>query len=131
MNERWFKDTLKAFGDFYKNQQGVWSNVFWYIKVCASWNFIQYTVHWDKTQMLKIFPSDKKKNGTKNGLFFFRKPQLMTVLLLICNSLMSLSTKFISLKLCVEIYVFDSVSFLLKLIFLFNKMHGLFKFKVP
>ena len=70
MNERWFKDTLKAFGDFYKNQQGVWSNVFWYIKVCASWNFIQYTVHWDKTQMLKIFPSDKKKNGTKNGLFF-------------------------------------------------------------
>ena len=29
---------------------------------------IQYTKHWDKTQMLIKFPSDKI-NGTKNALF--------------------------------------------------------------
>ena len=42
---------------------------------------------------------------------------------------MSWSTKFVSLKLCVEFSIFDSVSFLLKFIFLFNKMHRLFDFK--
>ena len=30
---------------------------------------IQYTIRWDKTQMLKTFPSDKK-NIAKNTLFF-------------------------------------------------------------
>ena len=33
--------------------------------------------------------------------FFFRELQLITVLLLICDSYMSLKTRFISLKLCV------------------------------
>ena len=36
----------------------------------------------------KKFPSDKT-NGTKNTLFFFRELQLITVLLLICDSYMS------------------------------------------
>ena len=47
--------------------------------------YILYTIHWDKTQMLKIFTSDKI-NGTKNALFLFREFQLITVLLLICDS---------------------------------------------
>ena len=36
-----------------------------------------YTAHWDKTQILKKFPSGKK-NGTKNALFFFRELQLIS-----------------------------------------------------
>ena len=37
--------------------------------------------------------------------------------------------KHIFLKLCVGFYIFDSVSFLLKFTFLFNKKHGVFEFK--
>ena len=37
---------------------------------------------------------------------------------------------FISLKLCVGISIFYFVSFLLKFIFLFNKMYGHFDFKM-
>ena len=34
-------------------------------KVYIFWKVIQYTIHWDKTQMLKTYPSDKI-NVTKN-----------------------------------------------------------------
>ena len=50
--------------------------------------------------MLKKFPSDKI-NGTKKALFFFCELQLITVLLLICDFYMSLSARFVSVKLCV------------------------------
>ena len=36
------------------------------------WKCIKYIIHWDKTQMLKKFPSDKIK-GTKNALFFLSR----------------------------------------------------------
>ena len=49
------KDTLKAFDNFENKQKCVWSNMFWYVKVCVLWKCIQYTMHWDKTQMLKKF----------------------------------------------------------------------------
>ena len=49
----WFKDILKVFHDFENKQKGVWSNVFWYVKACIFWKCVQYTIHWDKTQMLK------------------------------------------------------------------------------
>ena len=42
---------------------------------------------------------------------------------------MSWSTSFVSLKLGVGFSIFDSVLFLLKFLFLFNKMDGLFDFK--
>ena len=48
-----FKDTLKALDDFKNKQKSVWSNVFLYVKVCIFWKCIQYTLYWDKTQMLK------------------------------------------------------------------------------
>ena len=70
-----------------------------------------------------------KQTVQKMLSFFFRELQLIMVLLLICGSYMSWSTRLISLKLCVGFSIFDSVSFLLKFIFLFNKMHGLFDFK--
>ena len=49
--------------------KSVWSNVFWYVKVYVFWKFIQYTIHGDKREMLKKFPSDKR-NVTKNVAFF-------------------------------------------------------------
>ena len=33
------------------SNKGVWSNAFWYVKLC-----IKYVIHWNKTQMLKQFP---------------------------------------------------------------------------
>ena len=60
---------------------------------------------------------------------FFWELQRITVFLLICDSYVSRITRFVSLKVCVEFCNLDSNSFLLKLIFLFNKKHGLFDFK--
>ena len=58
------------------NNKSVWSYVFWYVKVYVFWKFIQYTIHGDKTQILKKFPSDKI-NSTKNALIFLsRAPTL-------------------------------------------------------
>ena len=53
------------------SNKSVWSNVFWYVKVCIFWKCTQHIIHWDKTQTLKSFPSDKI-NCTKNVLFFAR-----------------------------------------------------------
>ena len=61
--------------------------------------------------------------------FFFREFWLVKVLLLIRNLYMSWSTRFISLKLCMEFSIFDSFSFLLAFIFLLNKIHEFFDFK--
>ena len=47
----------------------VWSNVLWYVTVCIFWKCIQYTIHWEKTKILKNFPLDKI-SGTKNALYF-------------------------------------------------------------
>ena len=63
--------------------------------------------------------------------FLFSELQLCTVLLLICDSYMNWSTKFVSLKVCKWFSIFDFISFLLKFIFLFYKMHGLFEFETP
>ena len=61
--------------------------------------------------------------------FFFHELRLITALLLICDSSMNWSTRFTSLKLCVEFSIFDSVSFLTNFIFVFNEMYELFDFK--
>ena len=52
--------------------------------------------------------------------FYFYELQLITVLLLICDSYMSWSTRFVSLKLFVGFSIFDFVPFW---------MYGLFDFK--
>ena len=51
--EALFKNRPKAFGDFKNKQKSVGANIFWYVKMYIFWKFIQYTMHWDKTQMLK------------------------------------------------------------------------------
>ena len=120
----------KAFDDFKNKQKNVWSNVFWYVKVCIFWNWfnIQYTIYWDKTQMLRKFPLDKIK-GTKNALFFLSGPPTYHSFIFHLRFLYELKLRFVSLKLRVRFSIFDSILFLLKFLFFFNKMHGLFHFK--
>ena len=73
-----FKDTLKVFDDFKYKQKCVW-NVFWHVKLFIFWKFIQCTIHWDKTQLLKKFSSDKiygaktrtRLSFTFNSLFLY------------------------------------------------------------
>ena len=105
-----------------RRNKSVWSNVFSYIKVCIFWKFVQYTIHWDKTQMLK-------NKRYKKCTFLFWEVQLRTVLLLIGVSYMCWSTMFISLKVCGGFSIFHSPLFSLKFIFFFEKQHGLFYFK--
>ena len=101
-------DTLKAFDDFKNKQKNVWSNVFWQIKVRIFWKCIQYTTQWDKKQMLKKFLL-AKTTVQKMPYFFFCELQLITVLLLICDSYLSWSTRFVSLN-CMWDFPF-SISF--------------------
>ena len=64
------KDTLKAFGDLKNKHKSVSSNAFWYVKVCIFWKFIQYTTHWDETQMIEKI-SFGLNERFKNELSFF------------------------------------------------------------
>ena len=73
--------------------------------------------------MLKKFPSDKI-NSTKNALFFLLRARTHHSFNFNLRFLYELKHK-VSLKLCVGFGIFDYVLFLLKFIFLFNKMYGL------
>ena len=70
------------------------------------------------------------KEMLKKSLFFICNLQLITVLLLICDSYISWSIRFVSPKMYMGFSIFDSVSFLLEFIFLSNKKLGLFDFKM-
>ena len=84
---------------------------FWYVKDCIFWKGIQYTIHWDKTQMLKNFPSDKI-SGTENALFFLSRAPFHHSFTFDLRFLYELKRK-VSLTLCVGlIFHFDSVSLL-------------------
>ena len=86
--------------------------------------FNTLAVQWDKTQMLQKFPLGKINVTKKSTLFFWRAP-LIIVLLLLCE----LKHKVRLCKAVGGFSIFDSVSCLLKFIFLFNKKHILFDFK--
>ena len=75
--------------------------------------------------MLKKFPSEKI-NITKNKLFFLSRAPTNHNFTFNSQFLWGSSTCFISLKLCVEFSIFDSVLISLKFIFLFNRKHGFF-----
>ena len=74
--------------------------------------------------MLKKFPSDKI-NGTKNALFFLSRAPTHHCFTFNLQFLYELKRKVYLSKTFVGFLIFNSVSFLLKFIFLFNKMHGL------
>ena len=99
MISAWVKDTLKAFDDFKKSNKSLWSNVLWYVKVCIFWKSVQYTIHWD--------------NGTKNPLFFLLWAPTHHNFTFNLRFLYELKHKVRLSK-----TIFDSVSFLLKFIFL-------------
>ena len=110
------------------SNKSVWSNVFWYVKEYIFWKCIQYTLHWDKIQMLKKFPTTKKKkkkkkkNGTKNTLFFLSRASWT-------HHRFTFSLWFLyelkhKVRLCVRFSIFVSVSFSLLYIFV-NKVHKL------
>ena len=37
--------TEEALDDFKNKQKSIWSNSFWFAKVCIFWKFIEYTIH--------------------------------------------------------------------------------------
>ena len=80
--------------------------------------------------MLKKFPLDKK-NGTNDAHFFLSQTPTHHRFTFSLRFLYELKHKVRRSETCVEFSVFDSISFLLKFILLFNKMHGLFHFKTP
>ena len=65
----YINDKLKISIDFKNKQRKCMKQCFLKWKNILFWNCIQYTIHWDKIQMLKKFPSGKIKS-TKNALFF-------------------------------------------------------------
>ena len=70
-----FSRRLKAFDEFKSKRKIGWSNIFWYVKVYIFRKCIQYTIHWDKTQMLRMFLLDKT-NSTKNTFFFLSEASI-------------------------------------------------------
>ena len=107
-------------------------NVFWYVKVCIFWNvFNVYSIGYTLRQNTNVetISFGQNKWYKKMSFFFFHEFHLITILLLICDSYMTCTTSFVSLKLWVGLSIFNSISFLLTFIFLFNKMRGLFDFR--
>ena len=88
------------------SNKSVWCNVFWYVKVCIFWKCIQYLIHWNKTQMLKKFPSDEINGTNAHHSFTFN-----------LRFLYELKHKIRLSKTVVRFSIFDSVSFVLKFIF--------------
>ena len=103
---------------------------FWYAKVCILWKFFQYSIHWDKTDMLKIFFGQNKRYK-KYPLFSFASSSSWRFSFLFAIFLQAKARCSLHLsKLCLGFSIFDSVLFLLlNVIFLFNKKYGLFDFK--
>ena len=84
-------------------------------------------MHLNKRQMSKKFPSGQDERY-KKSFFLLRVPTHHSFTFNL-RFLYELKHKVCLSKPCVGFSIFDSVSFLLKFIFLFNKMHGLFDFK--
>ena len=123
-----FKDTLKAFDDFKNKQKSIWSNVFWYVKVCIYRKCIQFTIHWDKIWMLKKFPLCKI-SGTKNALSFISRAPTHHSFTFNLRFLYDLKHKVrLSRTVCKNFHFRFPFVFIKAYIFV-QKIHGLFDFK--
>ena len=49
-------------------------SAFWYVKICIFWKCIQCTIHWNKTQIFRKFPSDKICSTKMRFFFLLRAP---------------------------------------------------------
>ena len=52
--KRMFQRHTKAVWQFSKQAKDRLINPFWFVKVCLFWKFIQYSMHWDKTNIKEI-----------------------------------------------------------------------------
>ena len=108
------KGTLKAFNDFKKKE-----HLFLISKsIYIFWKFIQHTIYWDKTQMLKKNFFEQNKRYKNCSRFAFANSNLSQLYKL--KYMVQLS------KAVCEIFHFW---FLLNVVFLFNKKHGLLDFE--
>ena len=105
------------------SNKNVWSNIFWYIKVCIFWKCIQYTIIEIKQTLKKLF-SDKI-NGTKNTLFFLSHAPTYHSFNFKFWFLNELKHKARLSKTVCGIFGFVFI----KVYIFFNKMHKIFGFK--
>ena len=114
------------FRRFYKQATKIYQLMYCNVKVCIFWKCIHYTIHWDKAQMLKSFPQIKY-TVQKIPYFFLSRAQThhsFTFNLWFLHELKH--------KACLSLWDFllsIPFCFLLKFIFMFNKMHGLLYLK--
>ena len=112
-----FKDRLKTSQDFKNKQKSyVYSeSVFNALYIEAKHKYLKNFL-WTKWMVPKklFFRIVPTHHSFTFNLWLFYEPKYI---------------RLISLKLCVEFSIFDSISFLLKFIFLVNKMYGLFNLK--
>ena len=101
---------------------------FWYVKVGILWKCIIYTIHWNKTQMLKKFPLDEI-NGIKNALFFLSRPSSHHSFTFDFRFLYELKNKLLLSKTVREIFHFRLCFVFIKVFVFVSKMHGVFDFK--
>ena len=113
------KDTLKAFDDFKNSQKSVWSTIFWYVNVYSESVFNTLYIK-DKANVQQR--KKKNKRYKKNPSFLFSSSNSSQFYFWFAILIWS-GHKGISKTICGIIHL-DSVSFLLKFIFLFNKIHG-------
>ena len=85
-----YQITLIAFNNFKNNQKSVWSNVFWYVKICISWKCIKCTLHGDNIQILKKL---RQWAVPRMSSFFFWELQLIIESFFIVDSYMGWSSK--------------------------------------
>ena len=70
----WFPQKLRIHWRILKtSNENLWSNVFLIVKVYIFSKFIWYTIHWDKTQILKNFLRTNKRYK-KDTLFLLGAP---------------------------------------------------------
>ena len=124
----WIKDTLIRLSTVLKaSNKSVWNKVFWYVKVCILWKFIEYTIHWDKTNLKKNPFRENKRY--KNALFFLSWAPTHHSFTFNLQLLDKLKHKVRPSKTVCEILDFRFRFVFIKVYILFRKIHGLFDFK--
>ena len=122
---------MKAFNNLKNKKKSVWSNVFWYVKVCIIWKFVKYTIHWDKTQMLKKNNFRQNKQYKKCPPFYFATSFIFNLQFLyelkqkvrLCKTVCGIfhfQFCFVFIKGCVY-YIFASLLFMSKREHLWNE----------
>ena len=123
--EKYFKHTLKTFGDFKNKQKISWSKVFdickiiYILEICS----IPYTLR-QNTNASKICLGQNERHKKLHTFFFCEFQVIITVSFLVHDSYNSWSANFVSLKMCMGFSIFDCVSFSLSIFFRLKQAMG-------